>query len=177
MGWVTLSLRTMELQRTHSDLQMQDLNISREQRQMARQYQTEQLMVQNEQKNEVGDLQVAYRNDRNAKYDYLKDLRVDLADNQKNGDTDAVAEINSLIEQTNQELRELQTDYQENSDSVKTMYEDDLAMIEQEANDIEVMYENEKVQIETQMEAVAAELQAVKDATSQEIQNGVIKLK
>ena len=175
MGWVTLSLRTMELQRTHSDLQMQDLNISREQRQMARQYQTEQLMVQNEQKNEVGDLQVAYRNDRSAKYDYLKDLRTDLSDDSLS--ESEKAEINSLIEQTNQELRELQTDYQENSDSVKTMYEDELAMIEQEANDIEVMYENEKVQIETQMEAVAAELQAVKDATSQEIQNGVIKLK
>lgn len=175
MGWVTLTLRKKELQRTHSDLQMEDLQISRQSRQMARQYNYEQTVVQNDQQDALSDRRQAYKSDTTSIYDQISEKRKEL--NNGNLTDQEKTDINNQIEELNKDVRQAQEDYNYETNEIKTMYEKDLEMIEEEANDIETMYENEKVQIEAQMEAVASELEAVKEAVSQEIQNSTISLK
>ena len=178
MGWVTLSLRKKELQRTHSDLQMEDLQISRTQRQMARQYNYDQTVVQNDQQDALDDLQTAYKSQTSIFYDDIKTKREELNGldpNDSNYESEK-SRIQGEIDDLNQKIRDAQEQYNYDSNQTKELYETSLALIEEEAKDIETMYENEKVQVETQMEAIAAELEAVSEAVSQEIKNSTIKL-
>ena len=73
-------------------------------------------------------------------------------------------------------LEQAQEDREYEINEAKTLWEDELEMIEAEANDVEVIYQQEQTEIETQLEHVTNELQAVKDSTSSEIQNGTIRL-
>ena len=169
MGWVVLTLRKKELKRTHADYQMRDLQIAREQRQMSRQYQYEQSVIQGQQNEEVRDLRTSYNYQRSSLRDQLSVLR---EDHSESGSSETAAEIADI----QSELEQLQLTYSENTNDVKTFYETELAMIEEEANDIETMYEQEKVDVESQMESVSQEIQSVSDAISNAIQQSTIKL-
>ena len=132
MGWVVLTLRKKELKRTHADYQMRDLQIAREQRQMSRQYQYEQSVIQGQQNEEVRDLRTSYNDQRSSLRDQLSVLREDQSES---GSSETAAEIADI----QSELEQLQLTYSENTNDVKTFYETELAMIEEEANDIETM--------------------------------------
>ena len=60
MGWVTLTLRKTELKRSHSDYQMELLQISRTKRQMARQYHYQQTAARSEGNSDIREAQTEY---------------------------------------------------------------------------------------------------------------------
>ena len=175
MAWVLISLRKAELQRLHSDYQAEELQISREERQMSRQYQYEQLLVRNEEQSTIRDLKTNYNEEKSALYDQVAEMRQAAKDNGEsssdytNADGKTIADIYNLI-------NDLQENYTQDVNDERTIYEEDLAALEEEAADTETYYEQRKVTVETQMEAVAQELQAVGQAISQEIQNSTVKL-
>ncbi|MBR1616901.1 hypothetical protein IJ670_02000 [bacterium] len=171
MGWVLLSLRKAELQRLHSQYQAEDLRISREERQMSRQYQYEPTLVRNEQQAELRQQRDAYNEQKSLYYDMMKDARAQDSGltTGVDGSTMSSSDIYNLI-------NDLQSEFQAEQNDTRSIYETDLQMLEEEANDRETDYENQKVTIETQMEAVAQELQAINQAISPEIQNSTIKL-
>ena len=84
--------------------------------------------------------------------------------------------VNNIISQLQIESQDLQTDYTNNINNTKTIYENELAMLEEEVNDQETMLDLEQSDVESQMEAVSQEMQAVSEAVSSEIQNSTIKL-
>lgn len=84
--------------------------------------------------------------------------------------------INSQISQLDLDRQAAQMTYTEDTNFQKSIWENELAMLEEEVNDEEVQYDLEQTDIETQMEAVSQEMQAVQQATSQQIQNSTIKL-
>lgn len=160
MGWVTLTLRKTELKRSHADYQKQLLDISRTKRQMARQYHYEQTVARNEQNTQLRTMRVAYRENRDTISAGLQNE--DITDAER-------AEI-----QTN--LANIQQDYQEEVNEVKTMWEEELAMIEEEANETETDLDQQQVEIEAQLEAISAEIESVGEAISSQIQASTIKL-
>ena len=168
MGWVVLSLRKKELQRTHADLQMRELQIGRESRQLARQKMYEQSVIQADQNEETRN----FRTDYNQKVKDLRGQISDLRNDEKTNDADNSADIAKL----QQELSDAQLDFQQDTNETKSFFETELALLEEEVNDIETQYEQEKVEVEAQMQAVAQELQVVSDAISNAIQQSVIKL-
>ena len=179
MSWVLLSLRKKELKRTHAEYVSRDLQISREERQMARRYQYEQTCVQNEQSTEQRDLRTQYTDKRSSLYDQIEALRKEIdaqeGDN-KIGSSDYRNSNGYTINDLYKQIDDLKEDFNESVNLSKTYWEDELAMIEEEANDAETILEEEKVNIETQMEAISQELEAVSQAISQEIQSNAIKL-
>lgn len=84
--------------------------------------------------------------------------------------------VNNIISQLQIESQDLQTEYTNNVNYTKTIYENELAMLEEDANDKETMLDLEQSDVESQMEAVSQEMQAVSEAVSSEIQNSTIKL-
>ena len=112
MGWVVLTLRKKELKRTHADYQMRDLQIAREQRQMSRQYQYEQSVIQGQQNEEVRDLRTSYNDQRSSLRDQLSVLREDQSES---GSSETAAEIADI----QSELEQLQLTYSENTNDVK----------------------------------------------------------
>ncbi len=168
MGWVVLTLRKKELTRTHADLQMQDLQIAREKRQLCREKHYEQCVVKNAQSAELRDFKTAY----NAERDSIRSQISVLQTDQKQDGVDNSLEIADL----QRDLEDAQLDYTDNVNSTKSFYENELAMIEEESNDIETQYDEDKVSIEAEMESVAQEIQALTDAISNEIQKTTIKL-
>ena len=160
MGWVTLTLRKTELKRTHADYQTQLLGISRTKRQMARRNHYEQLVVRNKQTKELREIKLNYDEEREYLHESL------------NSNTLSEAEKNDI----RNKLTELQQQYSYDSNEIKTIYEEDLAMIEESANDEETMLDQEQVEIEAQLEAIKAEMDAVGEAISSQIQASTIKL-
>ena len=160
MGWVTLTLRKTELKRSHSDYQKQLLDISRRKRQMARENHYEQQLIRNDQAIELRTMRSAYTSARDS-------INENLADDSLS-DTDRVSIQNQLTA--------LQEDYQADVNDTKTMYEDELAMLEEEANDEETALDQEQVEVEAQLEAISAEIEAVGEAISSQIQASTIKL-
>ena len=110
-----------------------------------------------------------------------------LAECGLNTDLESVAEsedisslestINSLQSQVQIDLSQAYTNYTGEVDAKKTIYENELEMLEEEVADEETELELEQNDIETQMEYVSQELQAMGQAVSQEIQQNVIQLK
>ena len=160
MGWVTLTLRKTELKRTHADYQTQLLGISRTKRQMARRNHYEQLVVRNKQTKELREIKLNYDEEREYLHESL------------NSNTLSEAQKNDI----RNKLTELQQQYSYDSNEIKTIYEEDLAMIEESANDEETMLDQEQVKIEAQLEAIKAEMDAVGEAISSQIQSSTIKL-
>jgi len=160
MGWVTLTLRKTELKRSHSDYQKQLLDISRRKRQMARENHYEQMLVRNDQAMELRQEKAWYTEARDGINEQLQ--------NENLSESDRVSIQN--------ELTGLQEDYQFKVNDIKTMYEDDLAMLEEEANDEETALDQEQVEVEAQLEAISAEIEAVGEAISSQIQASTIKL-
>lgn len=90
MGWVTLTLRKRELKQSHAYYQIRDLQISREERQLARRKQHETSVIQNDQQKSLQPLKTSYNEavekldeKRNALNKYLRIAR-EIADNQSN---------------------------------------------------------------------------------------------
>ncbi len=185
MTWVLLSLRKSELTQLHSQYVMQELTISRQERQDARHYQTEQVSLQTAQRKDENDLNSKYKTERDSKRQRIKELRNQLSDLYKNGDSEGrdidgnsynKETINLALAQLQDELNEIKETHEEELNEIKTIYEDDSAMLEEEANEVETQHEQDKVRVETQMEAVAQELQAISQSISQQIQNETIKI-
>ena len=84
--------------------------------------------------------------------------------------------VNNIISQLQIEIQDLQTEHTNNVNFTKTLYENELAMLEEDANDKETMLDLEQSDVDSQMEAVSQEMQAVSEAVSSEIQNSTIKL-
>ena len=187
MSWVLLSLRKSELKRTHADYVAEDLQISREERQLARRKMYNQTCVRNDQQQELSDSKTTYNDLCDSINADIKELKNQV--NQQNdeagskdGDKERIsyddytdASGHSLSEYQ-QMLDDAKEQYQSEINDVNTYWEDELAMIEEEANDEETVLEQEKVEVETQMEAVSQELSSVSEAVSSEIQNSTIKL-
>ena len=109
--------------------------------------------------------------------DIISDLGLtNLEDINENNISSLETSINNEISNLQIESQTLQTDYMEDTNYEKTIYENELAMLEEEVNDQELMLDLEQSDVESQMEAVSQEMQAVSEAVSSEIQNSTIKL-
>ncbi len=183
MSWVILALRKQELKRAHSDYVAQDLQISRQERAMARQYNYEQLLTRNDQNEKLDEIKNEY-NEQKENIDSLIDALKATVDGENEGkDTKDKISYNDFSDASgkslsdyNRMLNEAQEEYQSDVMETRTYWEEELAMIEEEANDTETQLEQEKVEIETLMEAISQEIQAVDQAISTEVQNNTIKL-
>lgn len=169
MSWVLLALRKTELQHTHSELVYQEMQLSRESRQMARHYQYEQLLVKNDQSSALRACKSTYDATADAIREEIKTVRGGGTVDDGNGNSLTLDDLYDLLDAAKE-------DYQLAVNTEKDYWESELATLEEEANDIETQYQDDKTVIETQMEAVSQELQAVGQAISQEIQQEVIKL-
>ena len=187
MSWVLLSLRKSELQQLHSQYVVEELQISRQQRQDARHYQYQQIVLQNDQSKEKNEKNSSYRSARDDIRKSIKELYAELSecnaaskegneyrdiyDNLKDKDS-----INAEITELQNQLSDLKENHEAEMNDIATYYEDELAMIEEDSADTETQHEQDKVRVETQMEAVAQELQAISQSISQQIQNETIKI-
>ena len=164
MGWVTLTLRKTELKRTHADYQKRLLDISREKRQMAREYHYEQTCVQNEQQAALRTLYSNYR------------IESDAVREQISGLDSTQADYRQQYDNLQNKLAQIKEDYELNKNTETTDWEDELAMIEEEANNAETILDQEQVQIEAQLQAISAEIDAVDGAIGDQISKSTIKL-
>lgn len=73
-------------------------------------------------------------------------------------------------------LDDAKEDYLYLSNEIKTMFEDELEMLEEEASDEETNIEQEQTEIEALLESITQEMDAVGQAISSQIQSGTIKL-
>lgn len=205
MGWITLSCRSKEDLSCKANYQFRLLQVSREQRQKAREYQFMQTETQNNQKSELRNIRSSYEATIETNREALNMARrvlsiVEKQEANANGTGSytitqeeqdlldlaqqtipALANANSTqieteISNLEQALEQAQEDREYEINEATSLWEDELEMIEAEANDVEVMYQQEQTEIETQLEHVSNELQSVKDSTSTEIQNGTIRL-
>lgn len=189
MSWVLISLRKKELKRTHADYVAEDLQISRQERQLARRKSYNQTVMRNDQSQELSDLKSGYNDQRDQVNSIMTQIKDAVNQQNKNaGTTDengnTVVRINyDDYEVNGQNLSECQTmldeikeEYLEEQNDIKTYWEDELQMLEEEANDEETILEQDKVDAETQMEHISQELSALDQSLSTEIQNSTIKL-
>jgi len=102
MSWVLLSLRKSELKMQQSQYVARDLQISREQRQDARRYQLEQMLVRNNMRNEQNALYSDYKAKRDSINERIKALREQNTESLKNE--------NSILGKQQQELGLSETD-------------------------------------------------------------------
>ena len=86
------------------------------------------------------------------------------------------ATVNGLQSQIQLELQTSQTSYMGEVDAEKTIWENELELLEDEVGEEETELELEQTDVETQMEYISNELQAIGDAVSNGIQQNVIKL-
>ncbi len=174
MGWVTLALRKTELKRVHASYQLEDLQISREKRKMARQYHAEQIRVENDKNSQTREIQDSYTSNKQSIYDQMSELRQAAKDA---GESSSDYEYNGqTLSDLQNQLDELKENYSNETNEATTYWEDELAMIEEESNDTETTLDQQQVEIETLMENVSQEMQSVSEAISSEIQNSTIKL-
>ena len=159
MGWVTLSLRKAELKQTHSDYQVQLLDISREKRYNHRNSMLEQLQVRNDSLDVVGDAKAAYLQTR------------DNIRQQLNGVTDPIAR-EDLMEQ----LRDAQEDYEMKKTDEENMRDAHLQTLEAEQAEMEAALDQLQTKVETQLEVISAEMEAVGEAISNAIKSSTMKL-
>ena len=85
MGWVTLTLRKKELKRSHADYQMRELQISREERQMARDYHYQQTVLTNDKNQQLNDIKEQYndqKSDIREKMDAIREAVAEANNNQ-----------------------------------------------------------------------------------------------
>lgn len=174
MGWVTLALRKTELKRTHATYQLEDLQISREKRRMAREYHAEQVGVENDKNSQTRDVRDSYNLNKQSIYDDMSALREAA---KEAGESSTTYEYNGFtLSDYQSQLDDLKENYSYESAEIESYWEDELAMIEEESNDTETELDQEQVEIETLMENVSQEMQSVSEAISSEIQNSTIKL-
>ena len=174
MGWVTLALRKTELKRTHATYQLEDLQISREKRRMAREYHAEQVSVENDKNSQIREIQDSYNYDKQSIYDDMSALREAAKEADESSST---YEYNGFtLSDYQSQLDDLKENYNYQTGEAQSYWEDELAMIEEESNDTETSLDQQQVEIETLMENVSQEMQAVSEAISSEIQNSTIKL-
>lgn len=173
MGWVTLTLRKTELKRTHADYQSRLLQISREKRQMAREYHYQ----QTQERNKYNAMIRFARDTWNADRDSLNEaIEAAGSDGTAQGtDADGNSVFLTATEAQN-ELDKSKDKYEERYNQLMQDMESELEMIEQESTDAETMLDQEQVQIEAQLEAISAEIEAVGEAISSQIQASTIKL-
>ncbi len=174
MGWVTLALRKTELKRTHAAYQLEDLQISREKRRMAREYHAEQVGVENDKNEQTRNIRDNYNSQKQTIYDDMSALR-EAAKEAGESSTDYEYNGQTLSDLQSQ-LDDLKENYTYENSEVESYWEDELAMIEEESNDQETTLDQQQVEIETLMENVSQEMQSVSEAISSEIQNSTIKL-
>ena len=98
MAWVTLSLRKMELIHQHNELEFEDLQISREERQMARQYQLLERRARNEGSMATRQVKESYRSN-------LDNLNSQYADDK--GNMQYQQEYNTAKENYDEEINQL----------------------------------------------------------------------
>ena len=84
--------------------------------------------------------------------------------------------INSQISTIELEKQNAYTKYTGDIDAEKTIWENELEMLEEEVGEDETQLELEQTDVETQLEFISNELQAISDSVSQGIQQNTIKL-
>ncbi|MBQ4646504.1 MAG: hypothetical protein IJB79_04065 [Candidatus Gastranaerophilales bacterium] len=173
MGWVTLTLRKTELKKSHSDYQKELLDISRRKRQMAREYHYEQLLFNNDYKEERDSLYTNYK----ATSDALRDQISQETSNPSLTDPNGNPKVDqNKIDDLNRQINEEKENYERLNMMAQEERDEELQRLENEANDEETMLDQEQVEIEAQLEAISAEIEAVGEAISSQIQASTIKL-
>ena len=206
MGWVTLSLRRMEDQVLHNNLQLELLGISRQRQQLARHKQYESLMINNQRKAEIkaakSGKDSAYQTYLNLQKEYsalkgLESANKAKTDAENSGVTDftkydkaiQIAESKTAgfknqdsnsakteLETAQLEYSNQSTEYEETKMNINDMYDQQLQDLEEETTMEENFLDMRQTEIEAQLEAITQELQAVKQQVSTDIQNSTIKL-
>ena len=127
MSWVLLSLRKMELQRTHADYVAEDLQITRYERQMARRYNYDQTVIRNNQQEKLNESKQAYNSSRSEIYDKISSIKQALAQDETASASTYTDAEGKTIDDYYTELNDLKEDYEYNTNSEKTYWEDELA--------------------------------------------------
>ncbi len=199
MGWVTLNCRSKEDQCARSYYQLRLLQVSREQRQRARYYQSESTKIQNNQRVEIQQIMESY----NARKEELQDtlnyaktlksvrkkeedgseltdeeqeLMTSLAESESAYKDSTSEQLQASIDVMEESLNTLIEQKTEDINDKKLYYDEESELNEQMAADEDLIYEQDKTDIETQLEAITTEYNSVKDSASQEISNTAIKL-
>ena len=153
MGWITLSLRKQTLKAQISELNTEDIQLSRKQRSVHRHLSYEESVFDAQKKNEL----------RKAKSTYMqmRNLRPDVDSEEYDEWKTAYADA--------------QEDYQAQKQDIEDYYDELKEDIESDSQDEEDAIEEEITRTETQRDAVTAELQALTDQIKTEIQSNAIK--
>jgi hypothetical protein len=155
MGWVTLAARKQSLRLAMSNLQMRDLELSRQLRSMHRSSSYEQSIIKNNRAADLKQIKDAYDKVRNARPESMDDP----------GYNDWYLEYQAARE-----------DYEHQKMILSEEYDDKLKMLEEEVADKEADIQQEQTTVEAQLEAMKAEFDVVSEQISQEIEDSVIKI-
>lgn len=153
MAWITLSLRKQSLQSQVTELNNEDVQLSRQQRAVHRHLSYEESVFDTQKKSEL----------RKAKSDYLK-IRNERPD------------IDSEeYEEWKVEYSAAQEDYQSQKQDIEDYFDSIKEELESESQDEEDTIQEQITRTETQRDAMSAELQSLTDQIKTEIQGEAIK--
>ena len=138
MAWVTLSLRKMELIHQHNELELEDLKISREERQMARRYQLAQRQARNGNTQALADEKTSFK----STVDELKQNKDNIT--------------NIEYQQAYNEAKE---DHDEKVNQLKTETEDTVAELEEEKVQIETQMEAVAAEMDAIKQQISTDIQ------------------
>lgn len=160
MGWITLTLRKQTLLIEHNELELEDLELSRQLRRNSRFLNKETVKLNTQKQCELTTSGIK------KEYDAI------CKDKRRNADT-----TSEEYKKWYQDYADAKQAWEDEKDRIKTEYEDKQAVLEEEATDMETDIQTIQTQVEARMESVAQEIDSIKEQISTDIQNTTIKLK
>ncbi len=155
MGWITLSLRKLSLRAQISDLELQDITLSRQLRGVHRHLSYEKSIFNSDKKNELAEAKAAY--------DEIRNKRPSV-------DSDEYKEWS-------QQYADAKEEYESKKTDINDYYDNIMSQIEEDATDKETDIQEEQTTIEAELEAMRQELQVVSEQISSDIQESKVSLK
>jgi hypothetical protein len=155
MAWITLALRKQTLKAEISDLNFEDLQLSREKNAVHRHLAYEQSIFEAQAKRELKEAKEA------SGLEELKKNRPSVQDDS--------------YEEWKVEYAEAKEEYEAYKQDILDMMDEIKTELEEEAKEKEEAIDEQITIVETQRDAMNAELQAISDQIKTEIENSAIK--
>ena len=154
MAWMSLALRKQGLKASVSELNAEDIQLSRKVRALHRHLSHEKSIYNADMKHELSDAKKAYMEIRNRRpKDHKSDEYTAWSD----------------------EYNDAKEDYQAQKQDIQDYYDDLNQELEEEAQEEEDALQDEITRTETQRDAQSAELQAINDEIKNQIDSSAIK--
>lgn len=157
MGWVTLTLRKLTLRAEINNLELRDLQLSRELRRVHREKSYEQSVYNRAKKEELAAAKSALDNIRNSK-----------SSDWEYGSNE--------YKQWQEQYALAKEDYEGQKLDINNYYDDLQNEMEEETTDKETEIQDEQTEIEAQLQAMRAELETVNDQIGSDVKDQAIKL-